>query len=149
MGARTRLGLYTLGAALVLGVLADQLRAWPPGINVLLVTAALTAGGAWLLYSDESQPAGGGRWLVLPLLFFAAAFAWRDAALLQFCNFCALGCALALAGPALAPGRCASPAWPSTRSPASWPASRLPSAQSRCWATTSAGASSRTGAGRA
>lgn len=97
MSARTRLGLYTLGAALVLGILADQLRTWPPGINVLLVTAALAGGGAWLLYCEGSQPAGGGRWLVVPMLLFAAAFAWRDAGLLQFCNFCALCCALALA----------------------------------------------------
>jgi hypothetical protein len=75
------------------------LRATPWGVNVLLwvgvlVLALIALIARWRsnLLKEE------GRWLVLPVLFFAAAFAWRDSMTLKSLDFLSLLLALALVG---------------------------------------------------
>jgi len=101
MCKRTKLGLNVLEAALLLGVLGDALlRQTPWGLNVFLWTGALAA-AMWALHAHHnvggrvSLRADGG-WLLAPLLFFAAAFAWRDSGTLKFLDALALLTALAL-----------------------------------------------------
>lgn len=86
MSNRTKLALNVLEAALLLGVLGDALlRETPWGVNVLLWTGALVI-AIYALHSrwgrESLRPAEGG-WLVLPIVFFAAAFAWRASATLK------------------------------------------------------------------
>ncbi|HZG53939.1 MAG TPA: DUF4173 domain-containing protein, partial [Pyrinomonadaceae bacterium] len=101
MCKRTKLGLNVLEAALLLGVLGDALlRQTPWGLNVFLWTGALVAAMAALHAHHNgagrvSLRADGG-WLFAPLLFFAAAFAWRDSGTLKFLDALALLTALAL-----------------------------------------------------
>ncbi|OLE51913.1 MAG: hypothetical protein AUG51_20675 [Acidobacteria bacterium 13_1_20CM_3_53_8] len=94
MGKRTRLGLDVLEAALLLGVLGDALlRATPWGLNALMWAAALVAAIAALMSRWRAGARGEGvRWLFIPIIFFSAAFAWRDAGML---NFLDLACVLA------------------------------------------------------
>lgn len=103
---KTRLGLGILGAALVLGVLGDAiLRPAPWGLNVLLWVGALVVSTVVLVRWSRLLVSGGGRWLVLPLLFFAAAFAWRDSPTLKALNGLALLSSLALAAARTKSGR--------------------------------------------
>jgi hypothetical protein len=87
-----------LGGALVLGIVMDALlQPLLPGVNVLLCLLVLIAVMA-ILGSRRPEPvAGEGQWLLLPALFFAAAFAWRDSPTLQLLNGLGLATALALA----------------------------------------------------
>jgi hypothetical protein len=104
MNERTKKGLDCLEAALVLGLLADLLlRAVPWGINVLLWAGALAAAVVVLRArwhsrhsSDSAFLKEDGRGLILSVLFFAAAFAWRDSMTLKSLDFLALLLALAL-----------------------------------------------------
>lgn len=100
MNDRTKKGLDCIEAALLLGVMGDVLlRATPWGVNVLLwvgvlvlaFTALITRWRSSLLKEE-------GRWLILPVLFFAAAFAWRDSMTLKSLDFLSLLLALALVG---------------------------------------------------
>jgi hypothetical protein len=93
----SRAGLLAAVAALVLGVLADVLlRGWPWGLNVTLFTLALV--GAVFVAARGGNVAlkGGGRWLALPAVLFAAAYAWRDSSALFFMDFLMLLIVLAL-----------------------------------------------------
>lgn len=98
MNERTKKGLDCIEAALLLGVLGDVLlRATPWGINVLLWTAvlalavaALTARWRGELFREQE------RWLILPVLFFAAAFVWRDSLTLRTLDILSLLLALGL-----------------------------------------------------
>ncbi|HEX8773634.1 MAG TPA: DUF4173 domain-containing protein [Pyrinomonadaceae bacterium] len=98
MNERTKKGLDCIEAALLLGVLGDVLlRATPWGINVLLwalalglAVVALTARWRSQLYREQ------GRWLILPVLFFAAAFVWRDSQTLKSLDILSLLLALGL-----------------------------------------------------
>jgi|GEM_PF-92346 len=99
MNNRTKLGLNILEAALLLGVLGDALlRQTPWGLNVFLWTGALVAA----MYALHARSGGraswraDGGWLLLPIVFFAAAFAWRDSATLKLLDGLALFVALAL-----------------------------------------------------
>src|SRR5919199_1937839 len=85
MSERTKRAVKTVEAALLLGVLGDGLlRATPWGLNVLLWMGALTfALMALLGKRRKSVLAGGGHWLLLSAILFAAAFAWRDSATLN------------------------------------------------------------------
>src|SRR5437867_2898437 len=95
MKQKTELGLSLLGAALLLGLLGDALlREMPWGLNALAWTAALVDAAAALVIWRRVKAAGEGRWLLLPLLFCAAAIAWRDSPTLQGLN--ALGWVVAL-----------------------------------------------------
>jgi hypothetical protein len=99
MSNRTKLGLNILEAALLLGVLGDALlRRTPWGVNVFLWTGAFVCAmyalhGRW--GCESLRPKEGG-WLVLPLVFFAAAFAWRDSATLNVLDGLSLFVAFAL-----------------------------------------------------
>jgi len=119
MNERTRRGLVVVGAAVALGILGDALlRATPWGLNLLVWIAALAAVGAGMLrtggiatarrrqrlagvVTGSSGPTAKeraeGRWLLLPILFFAATFAWRDSPALRLLNSLGLLVALALA----------------------------------------------------
>lgn len=95
---RTRLGLGTLGAACVLGVLGDALlRATPWGVNVSLWVVGLVAATLAVARWRGIGLRGGGKWLALPALFFASALAWRDSPALIALNLLALLMSLALA----------------------------------------------------
>lgn len=103
---RTRRGAAALGAAILLGLLGDLLlRALPWGINVFLWVGTLVLAVVWVARRGEVPLTGGGRWLVAPLLFFAAAYAWRDATLLMGLTLLALLTTLALAASHTRTGR--------------------------------------------
>ena len=96
MNDKTKLGVRILAAALGLGVLGDALlRVVPWGINATLWAAALVA--VVLLAGRHTALAGAGRWLLLPLLLFSVAFAWRDSPALKMLNVLALLVVLSLA----------------------------------------------------
>ncbi len=99
MSNRTKLGLNVLEAALLLGVLGDALlRETPWGLNVLLWTGALVAAMCALRarFGGRGSWRADGGWLLLPIGFFAAAFAWRDSGTLKLLDGLALFVALAL-----------------------------------------------------
>ena len=99
MSNRTKLGLNILEAALLLGVLGDALlRATPWGVNVFLWTSALVIAIYALneRWGRASLRTTDGGWLVLPVVFFAAGFAWRDSATLKLLDGLALFVAFAL-----------------------------------------------------
>ncbi|HEX8633514.1 MAG TPA: DUF4173 domain-containing protein [Pyrinomonadaceae bacterium] len=99
MSNRTKLGLNILEAALLLGVLGNALlRQTPWGLNVFLWTGALVA-AMWALHARSGTRASwraDGGWLLAPIGFFAAAFAWRDSATLKWLDGLALFVAFAL-----------------------------------------------------
>jgi hypothetical protein len=98
MGRHTRIGLGVLGAALGLGILGDQLlRATPWGPNVVVWIAALALACFAIARWQTVPLTGGGRWLIVPALFFAGALAWRDSATLRAINLLTLAGLLALA----------------------------------------------------
>jgi Domain of unknown function (DUF4173) len=97
MSDRTTLGLGLLGAALVLGVLGDELlRATPLGINLFLWVAALAVTLVLLARWRGSSLTIGSRWMLPPLLLFAALPAWRDSPWLVGLDLLAVAAALAL-----------------------------------------------------
>lgn len=97
MSERTKLGLALLGAALVLGVLGDELlRATPLGINVLLWVAALVVTLFLLARWQRVRLTGGRRWMVPTLVLFAALPAWRDSHWLVALDLAAIAAALSL-----------------------------------------------------
>ncbi len=84
MTASTRLGLATLGAALLLGLLGDALlRPTPWGLNLPLWVLTLCA-AFWALrrVQTDTVPAMERR-LLAGLLGFSLLFAWRDSATLK------------------------------------------------------------------
>lgn len=97
MTERTKLGLTTLGASLLLGVLGDGLlRAGPVGLNWFLWVAAIVAGLALLARRAGPLPPLSRRLLLLPVLC-GAAFMWRDSETLAVLTVLALGSTLVLA----------------------------------------------------
>ena len=98
MKERTKLGLRVLEAALLMGLLGDALlRATPWGVNLLLWVAALMAAAVALLARwRRGVLIGEGRWLLLPVIFFAAGFAWRDSLTLRSLDALALIVSLSL-----------------------------------------------------
>jgi hypothetical protein len=98
MKERTKLGLRVLEAALLMGLLGDALlRATPWGVNLLLWVAALMAAVIALLARwRRGVLTAEGRWLLLPVIFFAAGFAWRDSSTLRSLDVLALLVALSL-----------------------------------------------------
>src|SRR5262249_9020529 len=80
-----------------LGLAADALLSpMVPGINVALGVLALAVVTAALSRWGQVRVTGEGRWLILPALFFAAAFAWRDSGTIQVLNGLGLMVALCL-----------------------------------------------------
>jgi hypothetical protein len=97
MSERTRLGVRILLAGLMLGVLGDALlRETPWGLNFSLWAALLTTMVYELSSWRPESLAGSGRWLLLPLFLFAAAFLWRDSLALKLLNILALLVAFSL-----------------------------------------------------
>ncbi|HEX8649544.1 MAG TPA: DUF4173 domain-containing protein [Pyrinomonadaceae bacterium] len=98
MKERTKLGLRVLEAALLMGLLGDALlRATPWGINVLLWVGALAAAILALLARWRRDVLNAqGRWLFLPVILFAAVFAWRDSWTLRFMDGLAVLVSLSL-----------------------------------------------------
>src|ERR671933_237160 len=75
----TRLGLTLLGAALLQGVLGDVLfHGVPLGLNVPLWVASFVACLVVLLRVTRAPLGQGRRWMIAPLVLFAALVAWRD-----------------------------------------------------------------------
>jgi hypothetical protein len=98
MENRTKLGLGVLVAGLAMGVLGDALlREGPWGLNLVVWTAALLLAVLGLAGWGGVSLTGGGRWLLIPAILFATAFAWRDSIMLKFLSFIAVTVALALA----------------------------------------------------
>jgi hypothetical protein len=99
MKDRTRRGLDVLQAALILGVVGNALlRATPWGLNVLLWVVLLVAAALALMARWRRQSLSrDGRWVILPLIFFAACFAWRDSPTLKLLDGMAILLALSLA----------------------------------------------------
>src|SRR5262245_49018364 len=84
MTEKTRLGLSIMAAALAAGVLGDgMLRATPWGVNLFIWIVAVAALAACVLILNRADLDAGRRRLVIPLLFFAAAVAWRDSPVLK------------------------------------------------------------------
>ena len=84
MTDKTRLGFSILAAALAAGALGDGLlRATPWGVNLFVWIAALAALAAGVLIFNWVDLDAWSRRLVIPLLFFAAAIAWRDSHVLK------------------------------------------------------------------
>src|ERR671933_2550170 len=75
----TRLGLTLLGAALLQGVLGDLLfHGVPLGLNVPLWVASFVACLVLLLRVSRAPLGQGRRFMIAPLVVFAAFVAWRD-----------------------------------------------------------------------
>src|SRR5215470_4759030 len=98
MSDRTKLGLGILAASLFLGAIGDGLlRATPWGLNLFLWVAALLGAALFLAYRQGLTFTWGRHWLVLPVVFFAAAFGWRDSVVLKSLDGLALLITLSLA----------------------------------------------------
>ena len=96
MSDRTRFGLGLLGAALVLGVLGDELlRATPLGINLFLWFVALAVTLVLLARWRGAPLTLRSRWMLPALLLFAALPAWRDSPWLVALDLFAVVAALA------------------------------------------------------
>src|ERR687885_652496 len=79
VGGGTRLGLTLLGAALLQGVLGDLLfHGVPPGLNVPLWVASFVACLVLVLRVSHAPLGQGRRFMIAPLVVFAAFVAWRD-----------------------------------------------------------------------
>ncbi len=84
--------------ALVVGVVSDQLlRVTPWGLNLLPAVAVLLGSGFLFARGARVPLEGDGRFLAVPIVLFAAAFAWRDSPTLTAANGLALVVAIALA----------------------------------------------------
>jgi Domain of unknown function (DUF4173) len=98
MNRKTKVGLEVLEAAALLGVLGDALlRAMPWGLNLSLWSGALALALLVLLLRRRNFAlAADGRWLLLAVAFFSAAFAWRDSLTLKTLDVLALLAAFSL-----------------------------------------------------
>jgi hypothetical protein len=97
MSRETKAAVALGGSALVLGVLGDiLLRGQPLGLNVLVWTAAFVAALTLVLRLTRAPLHQGRRFMVAPLLIFAAMFVWHDSPLLAFANLLALAAAVSM-----------------------------------------------------
>jgi hypothetical protein len=93
----TRVAVGVAASGILLGVWADILfHGQPLGLNVLLWTVAFAAALAALLRFARAPLHQGRRWMLAPLVVFAAAFVWHDSSLLVAANLVALAGAVAL-----------------------------------------------------
>ncbi len=98
MTLSTRQILAVVGGGLVAGVLADLLlREIPWGVNIAIWTGAFLIIGAVTLLRSRVRLHGRCFWLLLPILFFAGAFAWRASPTLAILNGLGLFLSIALA----------------------------------------------------
>jgi hypothetical protein len=97
MLSKARLELSVLGAAVVMGILADALlRTMPWGLNFFVWMAALSAVITFHARSRQETLSGAGRWLPALVALFALGFAWRDSLALNMMSFLAALTALSL-----------------------------------------------------
>jgi hypothetical protein len=99
LSGQTRQGLGLLGVALFAGVCADALlRATPWGVNFFLWMCLTVLAAACWLRQQRRVPDTGTLWLVVGLLFFSAAFAWRASPVLRGLDMSARATLLLLIG---------------------------------------------------
>jgi hypothetical protein len=97
MTEKTRLGISLMAVSFVGGALGDVLlRATPWGVNLFVWIAVLTASVATVMFLNRVESCAGNKWLALPLLFFAAAVAWRDSPVLMALNLIGVVVTLAM-----------------------------------------------------
>jgi hypothetical protein len=97
MSRASRLAVTIAGTSIALGFWADVLfHGRPLGLNVVLWTIAFTVVLALLLRLARAPLRQGRRWMLAPLVVFAAAFVWRDSTLLVAANLLALAGAVTL-----------------------------------------------------
>jgi hypothetical protein len=97
MTRRTRVAVGVATAGLLLGIWADVLfHSQPLGANVLLFAASFVTALTFLLRIADAPLHQGRRWMLAPLLVFAAAFLWHDSVLLTAANLLALAGAFVL-----------------------------------------------------
>src|SRR5262245_37275596 len=83
--------------AFISGVFGDSLlRATPWGLNLLVWIAVLVVSAVVVLAFNRVESVIGSRWLVIPLMFFAAAVAWRDSQVLKALNLIGIVMTLAM-----------------------------------------------------
>jgi Domain of unknown function (DUF4153) len=98
VSAKTKLGLQVLGTGLAMGLLADAvLRRMPWGLNFFIWMTVLVIALLALSAGNRIRFAGGGRWLLIPAIFFAAAFTLRDSHILKLLSFAAVAVCMSLA----------------------------------------------------
>ena len=97
MSRESRLGIALVGSAGVLGVLADVLfHGQPLGLNVALWMLVFVVALTVLLRVGRAPLHQGRRFMVAPLLLFAALFLWHDSPLLVAANLLALAAAVSM-----------------------------------------------------
>ena len=97
MELAARRAIATLAGAAVVGLAGDLLlHGRPLGANVLALAVLFVAALAVVLRAGRAPLHQGRRWLALPLLVFAAAFAWHSSPLLVAVNTLALAGAVSL-----------------------------------------------------
>lgn len=97
MSRETKVGIGLAGSALGLGVVGDLLfQGQPLGLNIALWTTIFVIALTALLRVGRAPWHQGRRFMLAPLLFFAAMFVWHDSTLLFAANFLALAAAVAM-----------------------------------------------------
>jgi hypothetical protein len=97
MSRETKVGIVLAGSALALGVLGDLLfQGQPLGLNVAIWAVAFAAALTVLLRAARAPLHQGRRFMVAPLLLFAALFVWHDSPLLVAANLLALAAAVSM-----------------------------------------------------
>jgi hypothetical protein len=97
MSERTKLGLRIGVAAVLMGVLGDNLlREFPWGLNFALWAAALAVVCLALAAYRSEALAGGGYWLLAPAVLFPFGTVWRGSAVLKALDVTATLIALSL-----------------------------------------------------
>jgi Domain of unknown function (DUF4173) len=93
----TKLGLSLVAAALALGLFGDLLfQGQPLGLNVAVWTFAFMVALSVLLRVARAPLHQGRRYMVAPLLVFAALFVWHDSPLLVATNLLAIAAAVSM-----------------------------------------------------
>jgi hypothetical protein len=93
----TRSATLLILVAVVAGISGEYLFRAAAGANVFIWMMIVTMGLLWTTRHEAILLQGEGRLLVLPILFLAAAYAWRNSPLLLFVDSLVLGFTIALA----------------------------------------------------
>jgi hypothetical protein len=97
MSGETKVSIVVAGSALALGVLGDLLfQGQLLGLNVAIWTVAFVAALTVLLRAARAPLHQGRRFMIAPLLLFAALFVWHDSPLLVAANLFALAAAVSM-----------------------------------------------------
>jgi hypothetical protein len=97
MSRETKVAIGLAGSAFGLGIVGDVLfQGQPLGVNVGLWTALFVVALTGLLRVARAPLHQGRRFMVAPLLLFAAMFVWHDSTLLFAANFLALAAAVTM-----------------------------------------------------